>query len=179
MPASDAQLIASARRGDKQAYAEIICRYSRRIYNLAYRFSGRHADAEDITQEVFIKVHRRLKQFQPDRPFQPWLYRIAVNTAVSYLRRRPRHQQLKKEKTDSAATPAERALQSELQARLQAAITRLPLKYRQVVILRYAEEMSLGEIGVILKLPENTVKTRWRRAKLLLRAELRDLFETK
>lgn len=179
---TDETLARQAAAGKHQAFSLLVKRYSGRVYNVAYRFSGNRADAEDIVQEVFIKVFRGLPKAHLDLPFRPWLYRIATNTAISHLRAKPAPA-LPEEAAKSVPTekelPEESADRAELGARLQQEILKLPLNFREVVILRYTEELTFREIGTILEIPENTVKTYFQRAKIILRKELGDLFETK
>jgi len=178
---ADEELARLAAVGRKRAFTFLVKRYSTRIYNLAYRFSGSKAAAEDITQDTFIKVFQALPNADLDRPFKPWLYRIAVNTAISHLRKvKPvLNDELIQAKPSKSKGPDELAIDLELQGRLQSAILKLPLKYRRVVILRYLEEITFRQISEILNIPEGTVKTNFQRAKIILRRELTDFFETK
>ena len=160
----------------------LVKRYSGRLYNVAYRFSGNRAEAEDIVQEAFIKIYRALPKARLDLPLKPWLYRIAINTAISHLRKRP-EPALPEEAANTVPAdkelPEESAAQGELQRRLREAILKLPPNYRRVVVLRYTEELTFKEIGDILIIPGGTAKTHFQRAKTLMKTALSDYFETK
>lgn len=180
--ATDEILAQQAAAGKHQAFSELVKRYSGRIYNVAYRFSGNSTDAEDIVQDVFIKVYRALPKARLDLPFRPWIYRIATNTSISHLRSKlapALPEEAAKSVPSEEELPEESAAKAELSARLQQAILKLPINFREVVILRYTEELTFREIGSILEMPENTVKTYFQRAKVILKKELVDLFETK
>ncbi|HEX21667.1 MAG TPA: sigma-70 family RNA polymerase sigma factor [Actinobacteria bacterium] len=178
---TDEELARLAAAGRKRDFGILLKRYSGRIYNLAYRFSGNRAAAEDITQDTFIKVYQALPGADLERPFKPWLYRIAVNTAVSYLRKvKPAlNDELIQTKPSKNKGPDDLAIDLELQGRLQSAILKLPLKYRRVVVLRYLENITFHQISEILNIPEGTAKTNFQRAKIILKRELTDFFETK
>lgn len=173
---SDEELVLDAAAGSTNHFAALVRRYSSAIYRVGYRLCGDPHEAEDIAQETFVKVFRALPGARLDMPFKPWLYRIAINTAISHLRRR------KAQPADLTVDGPENmgnrgvvpsfadAVALHLDA--QAAINSLPLNYRQVVVLRAIEGLGFAEITQILDTPEATVRTWFHRAKTLLRARL-------
>ena len=178
-----AELVRRCRAGDGAAWEEIVQNYSRRVYNLAYRFTSRADAAEDLTQEVFIRVYRSLTQYDPKQgDLQNWLMRLARNLIIDDYRRRQRAPQ------DSHADDladhsyhlraAGRSVQSEMERRelgvqVQAGIDKLPPDLRTCVILRDIEELSYQEIVDLLKIPEGTVKSRINRGRIELAKILR------
>jgi len=178
-----AELVRRCRAGDGAAWEEIVQTYTRRIYNLAYRFTSRADAAEDLTQEVFIRVYRSLNQYDPRQgDLQNWLMRLARNLVIDDYRKRQRAPQ------DTAADDLEdhkyhlRAAGSsvhremerhELGAQVQAGIDKLSADLRTCVILRDIEELSYHEIVDLLKIPEGTVKSRINRGRIELAKILR------
>lgn len=178
-----AELVRRCRAGDGAAWEEIVTTYSRRIYNLAYRFTSRADAAEDLTQDVFVRVYRSLAQYDPKQgDLQNWLMRLARNLIIDDYRRRQRAPQ------DDYAEDLEEhtyhlpsaagSVQSDLERRelgtqVQAAINKLPPDLRTCVILRDLEELSYQEIVDVLKIPEGTVKSRINRGRIELAKILR------
>jgi len=183
----DEQLVADFLHGDVSAYEELVRRYSRPIFNFAYRMVGSYADADDVAQDVFVQVYKSLPTARTDLPFKPWLYVIARNKCLDQLKRkRPllfaevdgpddEGAGIADRVVDSDPLPEELAERADLQRILHEAVQTLPERYRQVVAMRYTGELSFTEIADALNLPENTVKTHFHRAKALLRQRLPDL----
>ena len=178
-----AELVRRCRAGDGAAWEEIVSTYSRRIYNLAYRFTSRADSAEDLTQEVFIRVYRSLDQYDSKQgDLQNWLMRLARNLIIDDYRRRQRtpqdthaddledHTYHLHSKVGSVQTEIERR---ELGAQVQAGIDKLSPDLRTCVILRDIEELSYQEIVDLLKIPEGTVKSRINRGRIELAKILR------
>ena len=186
-PDGDEALAAAFAGGDTAAFERLVQRHSRGVYNFVYRMVGNPADAEDIAQDVFVQVFRSLPKARTDLPFRPWLYVVARNKCLDFLKRkRPLLFADTAAPDDDGDDPAARVPDPEplpdelveradLQRVLQEAIEALPPKYRQVVALRYGAELGFAEIGEALALPENTVKTHFHRAKALLRARLANI----
>jgi RNA polymerase sigma-70 factor, ECF subfamily len=178
-----AELVRRCRKGDGAAWEEIVQTYSRRIYNLAYRFTSRADSAEDLTQEVFIRVYRSLEQYNPKQgDLQNWLMRLARNLIIDDYRKRQRAPQDEaaddledhKYHLRSAGGTAQRELERrELGAQVQAGIDKLSADLRTCVILRDIEELSYQEIVDLLKIPEGTVKSRINRGRIELAKILR------
>jgi RNA polymerase sigma-70 factor (ECF subfamily) len=180
----DEELVRAFLAGDVAAFEELVRRYSRPIYNFTLRMLGNREDADDVAQDVFVQVYRALPRSRTDLPFKPWLYTVARNKCLDFLkRRRPLSfsdvdadeedgEGIAAMIADPAPLPEELAERVDLQRLLGAAIQELPPRYREVVALRYAAELSFEEISVALGIPENTAKTHFHRAKTLLRAHL-------
>ena len=178
-----AELVRRCRAGDGAAWEEIVSTYSRRIYNLAYRFTSRADAAEDLTQEVFVRVYRSLEQYDPKQgDLQNWLMRLARNLVIDDYRRRQRApQDTQAEDIEghtyhlraSGNTPQRELERRELGEQVQAAIDKLPPDLRTCVILRDIEELSYQEIVDHLKIPEGTVKSRINRGRIELAKILR------
>ncbi|NDD63915.1 MAG: sigma-70 family RNA polymerase sigma factor [Acidobacteria bacterium] len=179
---SDAELVRRCRGGDSAAWEEVIRTYSRRVYNLAYRFSNRHELAEDLTQEVFVRVYRSLDQYDPQAgDLANWLMRLARNLVIDDYRRRTRtptdlgddlnlhefHLRSVLDAPDHGVERAERARQ------VREAIMRLPADLRECVMLRDIEELTYQEIVDILDVPLGTVKSRINRGRIELAKILR------
>src|SRR5262249_873668 len=161
-------------------------RDSRALYDFAYRLLGHAQDAEDATQDAFVQIYRALPAAHLDLPLRPWIYRILRNRCLDLLKRRRAvsFADLAGGEVDESGGPAvvddnplpdELAERADLQRLLTGAIAALAPPYREVVALRYAADLQFGEIADVLGLPENTVKTRFQRAKSVLRLALRDL----
>ena len=174
-------------KGDQNAFSDIVNLYQHKLYQICYRMLGNKQEAEDIAQEAFVRAYINLHTFDQKRKFSTWLYRIATNLCIDRLRKKQTDDYLD---ADVAGTdgldmyshiasdeqlPEEQALQMELQDRIQYEISRLPDKYRTVIVLRYIEELSLQEISEILDMPLGTVKTRIHRGREALRKQLNKL----
>jgi len=171
------------------AFEELVYRYQDRIFNLVYRLVGDFHDACDLTQETFLKAFQGLGGFRGKASFFTWLYRIAVNSALS-LRKRSRHGALKTSNwandgetasnyanPDQPDEPARAALAKEQMELIEQAIASLQEELRVVVILRDIEELDYSGIAHVLEIPRGTVKSRLHRARLELRAKLKGLIE--
>lgn len=178
-----AELVRRCRAGDGAAWEEIVQTYSRRIYNLAYRFTSRADTAEDLTQDVFVRVYRSLEQYNPKQgDLQNWLMRLARNLIIDDYRKRQRAPQDEiaddledhKYHLRSAGNSVQREMERrELGAQVQAGIDKLSADLRTCVILRDIEELSYQEIVDLLKIPEGTVKSRINRGRIELAKILR------
>jgi len=178
-----AELVRRCRAGDGAAWEEIVQTYTRRIYNLAYRFTSRADAAEDLTQEVFIRVYRSLNQYDPKQgDLQNWLMRLARNLVIDDYRKRQRAPQdtaaddLEDHKyhLQAAGSSVQREMERhELGVQVQAGIDKLSTDLRTCVILRDIEELSYHEIVDLLKIPEGTVKSRINRGRIELAKILR------
>jgi RNA polymerase sigma-70 factor (ECF subfamily) len=174
----DAQLIPLAAQGDRVAFQTLVERHRTMVYRVAYQFAGNHHDADDIAQDVFIKVHRSLPRFRQDAQFTSWLYRIAMNACIDHRRRHaPLASNDDVELGDRATgepDPEDRAYAGELGAALEAAIDRLPPRQRLIFGMRHFEDLKLIEIARALGLAEGTVKRQLHAAVHRLRDILRD-----
>jgi RNA polymerase sigma-70 factor (ECF subfamily) len=182
--AQEEELIARCLAGDVEAFRPLVQRYQRLAFSVALRMLGSRADAEDIAQQAFVDAFNALERFRGDgrrHAFSTWLLRIAVNRSKDVLKSKRRtEEQLDGDIPGGAAafayeppTPEADASRGERRARLEVALLELPTKYREVLILKDAEDLSYEEIRAILQLPITTLKIRVVRA----RAMLRDLIE--
>ncbi|CAG7646053.1 RNA polymerase sigma factor [Paenibacillus allorhizosphaerae] len=172
---TDEQLIDRVRQGEDEAYRHLMERHQNYIYTLTYRMTGHRETAEDLTQEVFIKMYRSLEHFRGDAKFKTWVYRLTVNLVTDYRRsqrRKPYEAILDKVKGwfgDRREEPEARALQKEEQETMQRLLSDLPDKYRLVMYLYHYKQLSYQEISDITGLPLKTIETRLYRGKSLLK----------
>ena len=163
----ETDLVARAAEGDHTAFHLLVERHRSRVYRVAYQFAGNHHDAEDIAQEVFIKVYRSLDRFRQDAQLSSWMYRITMNACIDHKRRHSpsgaapfgEEAELKMLNTpEEAPGPEERAYAGELGEVLEQEIQRLPPGQRVVFVMRHHQGLKLGEIADALGLAEGTVK---------------------
>ena len=178
--APDAELVARSKAGDTRAFGELVRRYQRPVYRIVLRMVKNADDADDLTQDTFVRAHRGLKTFKEEFDFHPWLYRIAVNQAINLLNKRKRQAAVDldevPEKEVKAGPEPESPLQSasrvELLNRLESALERLPDEQRTVFLLRVQEGLSYEEIAQSMNTPKGTVMSRLARARMALRKYL-------
>ncbi len=171
---SDAELVELILKGDQEVFSTLVERYKDAVQNLAYRMLGNATEAEDITQETFVRAYTQLATYKSVHKFSTWLLSIASHLAIDQLRRR-RFLALPLEDVpflewivDVGISPEQSALQGEQQDEIQSYLERLPAKYRAVIILRYWYDFSYDEIATALKLTPPLVKARLHRARELL-----------
>jgi RNA polymerase sigma-70 factor, ECF subfamily len=172
--AGDAVLLRRVRRGDLEAYGELVRRHSRRAYSIAYGILLHRQDAEDAVQDAFARALKRIEDVDIRRPFHPWLYRIVMNMAISL--RRARSVRTTSELPDQLSSaddgPERLAERAHLRSQLIRALDSLPEQQRQIVLLADVEELSSSEIGEILQMPAGTVRYQLHRARHMLREVL-------
>jgi len=164
---ADSDLISRAAGGDTAAFQLLVEQHRSMVYRVAYQFAGNHFDAEDIAQEVFIKVYRSLDRFRQDAQLSSWLYRIVMNACIDHRRRHspagaaPFGEEAEHRMLNTPAEtpgPEDRAYAGELGQVLEEEIGRLPKGQRIVFIMRHHQGLKLSEIAVSLGLAEGTVK---------------------
>ena len=169
-------LISRARGGDRDAFGELVEQYRDNVYRLAYRMCGNAYDADEAAQEAFVAAWRALPNFRGDAKFSTWLYRLTTNAAIDVMRREKRHQTVGDgemvDLADDADSPQETVERTEQQETVQKALATLSEEYREVLLLRYMEELDYAEIAEVLQLPSGTVKSRINRAKAALKTAL-------
>ena len=177
--APDRELVQRTRRGEAAAYGELVTRYQRMVFNVCYRMLGERRDAEDLAQESFIRAFRRLDSFDVERPFGPWMRRLATNLCLNHLqRRRLQLFELEEERQPLPAKgqpgPEGAQLRREQSQRIRAAIADLPPHYRAVIELRHFQELNYAEIAETLDIPMSDVKSHLFRARRALADALAD-----
>ncbi len=179
MDRTDAELIEKCRAGDREAWEVIVQRRHSRIYNLAYRFTGRFDEAEDLTQEVFLKVYRTLHSYRPESgALETWIVRVARNHFIDHYRKYKterrqtgaleEHHEGAVSSTVRVETPGQALDRKEATDRVHRLLALLPEDQREAVVLRDLEEMAYEEIAALLKLPIGTVKSRINRGRIEL-----------
>ena len=171
-------------KGDQNAFAEIVELFQDKLYRVCFRMLGNRHEAEDIAQEAFVRAFINIHTFDTKRKFSTWIYRIATNLCIDRIRKKKPDYFLDAEVAGTeglnmysqiASTeelPEEEVLKMEMQDRVQYEISRLPDKYRAVIVLKYMEDLPLQEISDILEMPLGTVKTRIHRGREALRKQL-------
>ncbi len=177
--ADEAALVRAAQRGDAAAFTEIVRRYQRAVYRVAYALTRRAEDADDLAQEAFVRAHRSLDTFRADEPLYPWLSRITVNLAYSLFRRRRRRPEAELEpllesgrEWAAGEDPVEEVEGREQADRLRAAFSALSPEHQAILALRIVQGLSYDEIARTLQVPAGTVMSRLSRARAELRARL-------
>jgi RNA polymerase sigma-70 factor (ECF subfamily) len=175
--AEEQALVARAKAGDRSAYEALVRHNADRLYAVILRFSASESDAEEATQEAFLRAWRSIGRFRGDARFFTWLYRIGVNEAKRILERRPSaanvvslDERAVDDVVDDAAELHARAEAAELRRVLEDAVARLPEKYRAAVVLRDIEGLSTSEAAEALGLREAAFKSRLHRGRMALRA---------
>lgn len=186
---SEKILLEQLRAGHPGAFEQLVARQASRLINLAYRLVGNRAEAEEIAQEGFLRLHRSLDSFRGDCSLSSYLYRIVSRLAIDHLRREKLRRKLfffrrleddfdpLELAADTGASPRDDLQFKETGQRLLAALDLLSARQRAVFVLRHQEGLSLKEIAATLSLEEGTVKAHLHRAVRALRAELKDLQE--
>jgi RNA polymerase sigma-70 factor (ECF subfamily) len=175
----DQEIVAQCRDGDREAFAKLVQKYQSRVLTLAARILDNRSEAEDVAQDIFVKVFQSLHEFRGASRFSTWLYRITVNHCLNYIRRRTRQQQtlITAEPEDwrqesLTSNPHKTLEQKERWALVQAKLQMLSPEYRTILLLRDFEGLSYEEIADVLQLEGGTVKSRLHRARMELKALL-------
>lgn len=182
----DTTLIHEALKGNQDAYKRLLKKYHDQIFHLISRIVHNKEQVEDLTQEAFVKAFGSLKKFNEEYAFSTWLYKIATNSSIDYIRKRKldtfsidkpiamEESEYSFELPDTTYQPDKHIIQHQRSSLIEEAISTLPEKYRRVIILRHTEERDYAEIAKMLKLPIGTVKAHIFRARELLNKFLRD-----
>jgi RNA polymerase sigma-70 factor (ECF subfamily) len=190
-PRNDQELLSRLQAGDESALREVAETYGSKIYQLAFRYLRNKEDAEEVAQDVLYKVHRKVGEFRGDAQLSSWIYRITFNAAMSRLRT-ARYQRAQTEESqavlegedslqharrevaDWSNMADERVFRSQLRRRIFSAVLALPAIYRAPVVLRDLQGMSTEEASAMLRVKDQTLKSRLHRGRLILRKQLRD-----
>lgn len=181
----DAQLVQKCLRGEGPAWEELVHRHARRVFGLCYRFTGNSHEAEDLSQEVFLKIYRSLASYRSAAGgFPTWLTSVTRNLLVDHYRRTKRDRLTDsiedemprlEEKHSSTRTPFKQVADAELSGQIQHALSRLSPELREAVILRDLQGLEYNEIQEVLSVPEGTVKSRINRGRIELARILEQL----
>lgn len=176
---TDGELIVRAIRGREDGFEELVIRYQRPITGYIYRMLNNYDASLDVTQEVFIKVYNSLDRYSSEYKFSTWLYRIAHNAAIDYMRRNSVNQQsIETENADGSyqlqiesrqPNPEQERERSEWRREIETVVKCLPQVYRELILLRHAQDLSYDEIAEVTNLPLGTVKNRLFRAREMMR----------
>ncbi len=185
----DKEFVARVQQGDKSAYNHLVRKYQHKIIQLVNRYVKDPSEAQDVTQEAFIKAYRALGNFRGDSAFYTWLYRIAINTAKNYLvSRSRRHTEQEVDVQDAEQfentpqlkgldTPEQQLLNDEIIAAIKTAIDKLPEDMRTAILLREFEGMSYEDIALTMNCPVGTVRSRIFRAREAIDSKLQPLLD--
>lgn len=168
----DATLVQQCLNGDKRAFETLVDRYQRQIFNLALRYTADAVDAEDIVQTVFVKVYEKLDTFNPKYKFFSWLYKIAVNESINFLNRKKNLEHFNEDLHSRSNAEEEGYPDHEVNRKIERALLELKPEYRIVVVLNHFQDLTYKEIGYILDIHENKVKSRLFSARKKLRSLL-------
>ncbi len=172
MANSDIDIVKRVLAGERKAYAVIVAKYEKPIFNAAFRIVGDYDEATDVAQAAFVKAYEKLDSYNPDYTFFNWIYRIAVNEAINNVNRRKKHHSIDFEPPSHHPDPEDDFQLSEISALLQQALGAVSYEHRIVIVLKHLLLLSYQEIGEILELPEKTVKSRLFTARQNLKKQL-------
>jgi len=185
----DFELVNAAKRGEEEAFTMLVEKYSHQVFSLSMRMLNDYGEAEDLTQEVFLKVFKNIKRFKGKSKFSTWLYQITLNAAINrinYLKKRRHYDSDSVNQTsargndenygvdlpDLSPSSEDEVIGRETYTKILEEINSLPEEFRVVIVLRDLEEKSYQEIAEILNIPEGTVKSRIHRAREILKKKL-------
>lgn len=177
---TDSEIIQQILQGDLEAYRDLIQRYQRMIFVFIYKMVNNHSDAEDLTQEVFVKAYEKLSSYRGDSQFSTWLHTLARNRTIDFLRRRKYHDSDEQlafiPSVSRDESPQESLLNKEQRREIQQAFAQLSDSYQEVIVLRCTHEYPFDKIASLLGVAESTARVRYLRArqelaKILQRSE--------
>jgi RNA polymerase sigma-70 factor (ECF subfamily) len=183
---ADEKLVDQAKQGDREAYSELVRRYRQRIYQTIYRFTQNHSDTDDLAQETFLQGFRALRHFRQKSGFYTWIFRIAVNRTLNFLKKKKKEmgreeyeENLLDREQSPISSPESVAVNREFEERLTEAVDFLPWPYRASFVLVTFQGMTHGEAARILDCSEKTVSWRMHKARKMLRARLQPYLKDK
>jgi len=180
----DKQLIKKVKKGNHEAFSRLVDLYKSQVYNICLRMVKIPAEAEDLAQEAFIRAYTNIEKYEIDKKFSTWLYRIATNLSIDYLRKKRPSVYLdadlpgtegvtaQSQLSSEEPLPEDKLVQKEAGESLLDEINQLPPKYRAALVLKYMEDLSIKEMSEILDIPVPTVKTRIHRGREALKERL-------
>ncbi|MFA6430235.1 MAG: RNA polymerase sigma factor [Candidatus Paceibacterota bacterium] len=176
----DLDLIKDYLNGDEASFPKLVDIYLKSIFNFSYRIIGSEKDAEDITQEIFLKVWKNLKKFDIEKSFKTWIFSIAKNTCIDYLRKKRDIPMSVFDDEDGGnfiqdnleseeSSPEEKIILKENKKIFDEILKELSITQREIIVMKYVNELSLSEVAEIMNMPKDTVKSHHRRALLKMR----------
>lgn len=183
MPLEDQLLVERSKKGDREAFEHLVRLYENKVYTIAYRLMGNHADASDLAQDAFIKIYQALPNFRGDSSFSTWIYHITVNVCRDELRKRQRRPTVSLDEPtgennttyeirSNAPGPEEMLDRSETQAMIQECLNNLSDDYRTILVMREIQDLAYEEIAELLGCSLGTVKSRLSRARQALKEKI-------
>ncbi len=185
MSLTEEELVAQSREGDVEAFTQLVAKYETKVYTIAYRFFGNHADACDVAQEALIRVYKALPAFRGDSSFLTWVYRIVTNVCKDELRKRSREKTVSieelmenrkgammRKESSISKLPEDTVIQKEWQQEVQELLNSLSEEHKTVIIMRDIQGFSYEEIASLLQCSLGTVKSRLNRARHALKEKL-------
>lgn len=183
MPLEDQLLVERSKKGDREAFEHLVRLYENKVYTIAYRLMGNHADASDLAQDAFIKIYQALPNFRGDSSFSTWIYHITVNVCRDELRKRQRRPTVSLDEPagentptyeirSNAPGPEEMLDRSETQAMIQQCLNMLSDDYRTILVMREIQDLAYEEIAEHLGCSLGTVKSRLSRARQALKEKI-------
>ena len=168
----DREFVRQCLMGNAEVFGELIERYQKQVFNIAYRMTNNYDDSEEITQSVFVKAYEKLKLYNPKYRFFSWIYRIAVNETINYLNQRKRLETLDQDLVSQEKSPEQIFDKLELHEKIQDALMDIGFDYQVVIMFRHFQHLSYRDIAFILDVSEKTVKSRLFTARKLLKNAL-------
>lgn len=182
---NEEQLVVALKKGDKNSFSKLVDIYKNRIYSMAYKFTNDYGEAQDLAQEIFIKIYRQVGGFQGNSKLSTWIYRVGMNTCIDWKRKRDNLKEtnltalgesklsyMTRNNISSDKSPENKAIYDEEQAELHRIIYGMSEIYKTVIIMYHFNNMSYEEIGEALNIPTKTVETRLYRARKILKTKL-------
>jgi RNA polymerase sigma-70 factor (ECF subfamily) len=181
----DRMLIVRAKRGDSQAFESLVRKYQKSVYYLCHRMTGAHQSADDLSQDTFIKAYISLHTFNEDLNFFSWIRRIAVNSAINFLKKRKREKPLGEREMSISDSfdaspqelPQDTFHKKQMENRFKEALSNLPDDQRIIFVLKVYENQSYEQIANMLKIPHGTVMSRLSRARRKLKNEMSEYLQ--
>jgi RNA polymerase sigma-70 factor (ECF subfamily) len=165
----DRFLVSECLKGSQKAFEQVVDKYQKPLFNVAYRLTGNRNDAEEVTQVAFIKAFEKLHTFNKESKFFSWIYRIAVNESLNFRNARKHHDPISDVDGSKYENPETLYQERETEEHIQYALGKIKEEYRAVIVLRHLQGLSYDDISKILDVPAKTVKSRLFSARQLLR----------